>query len=227
MDVQTRAPASVNFDQARFNMVEQQIRPWEVLDPKVLELFQSVKREDFMPAAYRALAFADTQIPLTAKARTLPPKLEAKLLQELRVRKSDRVLEIGTGSGFMAALLGAVAADVVTLELDKGLAETARANLKRAGADNVTVEVADGAKGFPGRAPFDVIVVSGAIPEVPAALVQQLKVGGRLVAIVGDAPVMNAVLVVKSSDTAAATTILFETLADPLVGFPQPARFEF
>jgi protein-L-isoaspartate(D-aspartate) O-methyltransferase len=222
-----QSPAAANVEQARFNMVEQQIRPWEVLDPTILALLMSVRREDFVPAAYRGLAFADTQIPLSPSARMLPPKIEAKLLQELGLKKSDRVLEIGTGSGFMAALLAYAAGEVVSLEIDKALADKARSNLQAAGVTNASVEVADGAKGFPGRAPFDAIVISGAVPAVPDVLVQQLKVGGRLVAIVGKAPLMEAVLIVKTAETTAAKTVLFETEADPLQNFATPSTFEF
>lgn len=217
----------MDFEQARFNMVEQQIRPWDVLDPEVLHLLMTVKREDFVPAAYKSLAFADLELPLSATARMLAPKVEAKLLQELAVRKSDRVLEIGTGSGYMAALLASRAGEVVSVEIDKALAEQARKNLHNAGFANVTVEVADGLKGFAAKAPYDVIVVSGAVPAIPDELLKQMKVGGRLVAIVGEAPLMNAQLVTCVAEGSYAVVNLFETLTDLLAGCKKPSHFEF
>lgn len=174
----------MNIEQARFNMIEQQIRPWDVLDPKVLTLLAKVKREDFVPAAYRDLAFADLEIPLGEGQVMLPPRVEARLLQELGIKKTDRVLEIGTGSGYMAALLAASAEHVTTLEIRPSLAAIARENLQRSGVDNVTVEVANGLSGWSQRVPFDAILVSGALPEVPAALFKQLRVGGCLVVLV-------------------------------------------
>lgn len=221
------ATQNMDFEQARFNMVEQQIRPWEVLDPEVLNLMMTVKREDFVPAAYQTVAFADVEIPLSDKAKMFAPKLEAKLLQELEVKKSDRVLEIGAGSGFMAALLASRAGEVVSVEIDKALAEQARKNLQNAGFANVTVEVADGLKGFAAKAPYDVIVVSGGVSELPAELLRQLKVGGRLAAIVGAAPVMHAQLVTCTAEGVYATVNLFETVVDLLVGDKAPAAFSF
>ena len=217
----------MDFEQARFNMVEQQIRPWDVLDPEVLRLLMTVKREDFVPAAYKSAAFADVELPLSPTARMLAPKVEAKVLQELGIKKSDRVLEIGTGSGYMAALLASRAGEVVTVEIDKALAEQARKNLQAAGFANVTVEVGDGLKGFAAKAPFDVIVVSGAVYEIPSDLLKQLKVGGRLMAIVGEAPLMNAQLVTSVADGAYASVNVFETLTDVLSGSKKPSRFAF
>lgn len=221
------ATQNMDFEQARFNMVEQQIRPWEVLDPEVLSLMMTVKREDFVPAAYQSVAFADLEIPLSDKARMFAPKLEAKLLQELEVKKSDRVLEIGTGSGFMAALLASRGGEVVSVEIDKALAEQARKNLQHAGFNNVTVEIADGLKGFPAKAPYDVILVSGGLSELPSELLGQLKVGGRLAAIVGQAPVMHAELVTCTGEGNYTTVVLFETVVDRLVGDKPPAAFTF
>lgn len=221
------ATQNMDFEQARFNMVEQQIRPWEVLDPEVLNLMMTVKREDFVPAAYQTVAFADVEIPLSDKAKMFAPKLEAKLLQDLEVKKSDRVLEIGAGSGFMAALLASRAGEVVSVEIDKALAEQARKNLQNAGFANVTVEVADGLKGFAAKAPYDVILVSGGVSELPAELLRQLKVGGRLAAIVGTAPVMHAQLVTCTAEGVYATVNLFETVVDRLVGDKAPAAFSF
>jgi protein-L-isoaspartate(D-aspartate) O-methyltransferase len=213
----------MDYDKARFNMVEQQIRPWEVLDPTVLNLLMTVRREEFVPAPYRALAFADVEIPLSGKAVMLAPKVEAKLLQDVHLKKTDRVLEVGTGSGYMAALIGALTQDVTTVEIDRGLAELARKNLERAGVANVRVEQGDGLKGWAAKAPYDVIVVSGGVPAVPKALLDQLKPGGRLVAIVGTAPLMRAELHSRDADGAISAVTLFETETAQLANAPKPA----
>lgn len=208
----------MNIEQARFNMIEQQIRPWEVLDPQVLDLLFVVKREDFVPAVYRDLAFADMEIPLGEGQVMLAPRIEARLLQELAVRKNDKVLEIGTGSGYMAALLAARAEHVVTIELRPEIAAIARDNLQRAGISNVTVECADGIRGWMQRAPFDVIVLSGAVPQIPDAILKQLRVGGRLAAVVGAAPVMEAQLITCVAEGVFNTVNLFETVIPALDG---------
>ena len=221
----------MNIEQARFNMIEQQIRPWDVLNLGVLELLAVVKREDFVPPAHRALAFVDTEVPLSSSTGgqqcMLAPKVEARLLQELAVHKHERVLEIGAGSGYMAALLAHKAQQVTTLEIDPELAAFATANLRRAGATNVTVVQADGAAGLTGDGPFDVILLSGSVAEVPQALLSQLKVGGRLAAIVGSAPVMRAVLITRTGDQGLERRVLFDTVAQRLSGFPEPTRFHF
>ncbi len=225
------ADVNMNFEQARFNMIEQQIRPWEVLDPEVLELLSVIRREDFVPAAHRALAFADLELPIGGSANPsqtmLAPKTEARLLQEVDVRSTDRVLEIGTGTGYMAALLAAKAEYVYTVEIDPALAETARANLQRAGAANVAVEVGDGSHGWAAHAPYDVIVVSASMPVLPDEFLSQLKVGGRLVAIVGEDPVMEAQLVTRTGENAYSTINLFETVVAPLVNAVQREAFVF
>ena len=217
----------MNIEQARFNMIEQQIRPWDVLNQGVLELLAVVKREDFTPPAYRSMAFVDTEVPLPGGQCMLAPKVEARLLQELAVHKHERVLEIGAGSGYMAALLAHRAQHVTTLEIDAGLAAFAKANLKRAGAMNVTVRQADGSSGLAAEAPFDVIVLSGSVAEVPATLLAQLKVGGRLVAIVGQEPVMRALLITRTGEQGLERSVLFDTVAQRLRGFDEPTRFRF
>ena len=221
----------MNTEQARFNMIEQQIRPWDVLDAGVLALLAAVRREEFVPAAYRALAFVDTEVPLpTATGLTqcmLAPRVEARLLQELAVHKHERVLEIGAGSGFMAALLAHKAQHVTTLEIDPALARFARANLQRAGVMNATVIEADGAGGWRGEAPYDVIVLSGSVHDVPADILAQLKSGGRLAAIVGTEPVMRAVLISRNGDHGLARQVLFDAMAQRLRGFDEPSRFHF
>jgi len=186
----------MNFEQARFNMIEQQLRPGKVLDPDVLDVLFVVKREEFVPPAHRRLAFADTQIPLggDAGACMFAPRVEAHALQALAMKKHENVLEVGAGSGYMAALLGAHADHVWSIEIDPRLAETARENLRRAGVTNVSVEVGNGLAGLAAHAPYDAIMVSGAVAAVPRVLLDQLKPGGRLFAIEGVAPAMQAVL---------------------------------
>ncbi len=224
----------MNIETARFNMIEQQIRPWEVLDQAVLSLLASVRREDFVPPAMKALAFVDTQVPLLPGEPhgpcMLEPKVEARLLQELQVQRHERVLEIGTGSGFMAALLAHRAMQVLTLECRPALAAMARQSLRRNGITNarvVDVTAAEGARGLPAEAPFDAIVLSGSVAEVPRELLQQLKVGGRLAAVVGDEPVMRARLYTRASEAAFGQVDLFDTVAPRLEGFAEPTRFQF
>jgi len=217
----------MNVEQARFNMIEQQIRPWDVLDQSVLSLLAVVKREDFVRPAYRALAFVDTEVPLPHGQQMLAPKVEARLLQELDVHKHERVLEVGAGSGYMAALLAHKAQQVVTLEIEPELVAFAQANLQRAGETRVTVRQGDGSRGLPEEAPFDVILLSGSVAEVPSALLEQLKVGGRLAAVVGQLPIMRATLFTRSSEHDFASVELFDTVAPRLSGFDEPTRFKF
>ena len=223
----------MDIEHARFNMIEQQIRPWDVLDPAVLSLLAVVRREDFVPSAYRALAFVDTQVPLgdlSLGQCMLEPRIEARMLQELQVRRHEKVLEIGSGSGFMAALLGHRAQHVHTLECDPDLAVMARANLRRAGVANVTVRevtAAEGARGLGAQAPFDAIVLSGSVSELPQVLLEQIKIGGRLLAVVGDEPIMRARLFTRSSDAAWSSVDLFDTLVPRLQGFDSGSRFVF
>jgi len=217
----------MNIEQARFNMIEQQIRPWDVLDAGVLQLLAVVKREDFVPPASKGLAFMDTEVPLAGGQRMLAPRVEARLLQELKVARHEKVLEVGTGSGFMAALLGHRAQRVLSLEINPELAAQATLNLKRAGVLNVTVQEQDGSQGLAKEAPFDVILLSGSVAEVPSALLAQLKVGGRLAAIVGEEPVMRAQLITRVDDKNYRTTELFDTVAPRLHGFAERSSFQF
>lgn len=217
----------MNIEQARFNMIEQQIRPWEVLDPAVLQLLAVVKREDFVPPAYRALAFVDTEVPLPEGQCMLAPRVEARLLQELKVQRHESVLEVGAGSGFMAALLGHRARRVITLDNRATLARMAADNLKRAGITNVEVREADGRNGLAEAGPFDAIVLSGSVASVPEVLLAQLKPGGRLIAIEGAEPMMQATLYTAQSGKAYAKTVLFDTVAPRLDGFAEPTRFHF
>ena len=217
----------MNFEQARFNMVEQQIRPWEVLDQDVLDLLMTVKREEFVPAAYRDLAFTEVEIPIGCGQVMLKPVIEGKVLQALRLGKADSVLEIGTGSGYFAALLAARTEWVRTIELEPELVKLAGANLERNGVENVVVVQGDGIAGWAERAPYDVIVVSGGLPFVPQALLEQLKVGGRLFAFVGEAPVMKARLITCEAEGRFRTEDIFETVVPMLKNAPQRDGFSF
>jgi protein-L-isoaspartate(D-aspartate) O-methyltransferase len=217
----------MNIEQARFNMIEQQIRPWNVLDQDVLDLLHVVKREQFVPAAYQNLAFADVEIPLPGGDAMLAPKFEARILQETGVKKHETVLEIGTGSGYMAALLAHRAAKVTTVEINPETAELAKKNLANAGIHNVTVETGNGAQGWEKAAPYDAIVISGALEVLPEAILKQVKVGGRIAAIVGQAPVMEAAIITRTGDNAYSTVKVFETNVRYLTGAPVPSHFQF
>ncbi|MES2015058.1 MAG: protein-L-isoaspartate O-methyltransferase [Pseudomonadota bacterium] len=217
----------MNIEQARFNMIEQQIRPWNVLDQDVLDLLLVVKREDFVPAAHKALAFVDAEIPLAAGQSMFTPKIEARILQEVQVKKHENVLEIGAGSGYMAALLAHKARHVTSVEINPQLKTMAEANLARAGISNVTVELGNGAQGWSKGAPFDVIVISGALEVLPEAFLKQVKVGGRIAAIIGQAPAMTAQVITRVSETAYDTVKVFETDVTPLVDAATVSRFTF
>lgn len=221
----------MNIEQARFNMIEQQIRPWDVLDQEVLDLLQVAKRENFVPAEHRNLAFMDTEIPLPCGQNMFTPKLEARILQEVAPKKHENVLEIGAGSGYMAALLAHKSRHVTTVEIEPELKALAEKNLAANGITNVKVELGDGARGWAGAgsesAPYDVIVISGGLPVLPETFLQQIKIGGRILAIVGEAPVMSAELVTRVSDTAYNTVKLFETSVKTLKNAAAPSPFRF
>ena len=216
-----------NIAQARFNMIEQQIRPWNVLDLRVLELLSTVPREDFVPAAHRALAFADLEIPLGFGECMLAPRMEARLLQDLQLTGAERVLEIGAGSGYMAALLAQQSASVLSLEIKPELAAMARANLQRAGAHNTEVRVADGAKPLPADGVFDAIVLSGSVAQLPQHLLDLLAVGGRLIGVVGDEPIMCATLATRVGPAEVRSVKLWDANAPRLHGFAEHSQFHF
>ena len=216
-----------DYELARFNMVEQQIRTWEVLDQRVLDLLFRVRREDFVPSQYRALAFVDMEIPIGHGERMLQPKLEARMLQELMLAPTDRVLEVGTGSGYMTALLGSVAAHVYSVEIHEDLTRAAAERLAQSGISNVTLETGDGSRGWDAHGPYDAIVVTGSVPVLPPAFKASLKAGGRLLAVVGEAPVMEAQLITAVEAGAYNTVSLFETVIAPLKNAQQPERFVF
>jgi protein-L-isoaspartate(D-aspartate) O-methyltransferase len=225
------AAVAINTEKARFNMIQQQIRPWSVLDPDVLGLLNVFKREDFVPEGYKDLAFADIEIPLKSDAKPgqtlLAPRIEARLLQNMTIKNTDKVLEIGAGSGYMAALLAAKAEFVYSVEIDPELVDQARRNLRKADVANVSVDLGDASQGWDLYAPYDAILVSGSLPALPDALLRQLKIGGRLVAVVGEAPSMEAQRVRRTDENTFSSENLFETVLVPLVNAPQPKKFVF
>jgi protein-L-isoaspartate(D-aspartate) O-methyltransferase len=216
----------LDVNAARRQMIEQQVRAWQVLDLKVLEAMERVPREAFAPPAYRELAFADLNVPLGHGQSMLTPKLEGRLLQALELQPDDAVLEVGTGSGYFAACLGALARAVRSIEIYPDLAAAARANLARVGAHNVTVEVADAfALGDPGR--YDAVVLTGSLPLYDARFEQWLAAGGRLIVVVGKGPVMEAQRISRGAPGDLRRESLFETVIDPLVHAAEPPRFVF
>ena len=215
---------------ARFNMIEQQIRPWNVLDERVLTALQEVHRELFVPSGMRALAFSDLELPLEidgadSNQTMLAPKMEAKLAQELQLSPNDAVLEIGTGSGYQAALLAHLAQQVTSVEIDSRLALFAQQNLESNQVRNVKVEIGDGRNSW-GTTEYDAILVTGSVPEVPDGLKYQLRVGGRMVVVVGQAPVMTACRITRTTAASFETTPLFETVIKPLRG-ANVSQFKF
>lgn len=224
--------AGLDFERARFNMVEQQVRPWDVLDQSVLDLLFVVKREDFVPPAHRALAFSDLEIPLRIDGvdtgeSMWSPKLEARMLQEVAIKPHETVLEVGTGSGYLSALLAHKGQQVFSVEIDPRLKAFGEANLARAGVHNVKTELADGSRGWQAKAPYDVIVVTGSLPVIPDSLRNQLRIGGRLAVIVGEDPAMEAQIVTRVSDDGYDTVRLFETSVKPLRNAVRPSSFRF
>jgi protein-L-isoaspartate(D-aspartate) O-methyltransferase len=219
--------AQIDVERARFNMVEQQIRPWEVLDQQVLDLLFAVRREDYVPPQYKSLAFVDMEIPLGGGEKMLAPKLEARMLQEVAVKPADRILEVGTGSGYMTALLAKRGAHVTSVEINPEFSAAAAAKLAAHGIANVTLETGDAARGWPKNAPYDVIVLTGSVPVLAEEFQGSLKPGGRLLAVVGEAPVMQARLITCAGGGAYDTITLFETCIPALHNAPQPERFEF
>jgi protein-L-isoaspartate(D-aspartate) O-methyltransferase len=217
----------MNVEQARLNMVESQIRTWEVLDQTVLDLLLAIRREEFVPEKYRDLAFADLEIPLGHGEAMLAPKMEARMIQELGVRKTDKILEIGTGSGYVTALLAKLGGQIVSVERIKEFSQAATRRLAGHGLQNVQLHGADGAEGWPEQAPYDVILLTGSVPALSKSFQEQLAVGGRLLAVVGDAPVMTARLLTRVSARAFNSIDLFETTIPPLRNVKEPARFVF
>lgn len=212
---------------ARFNMIEQQIRTWEVLDTKVLDLLKQVPREGFVPPQYSGLAFADLEIPLGHGQTMLAPKMEARILQSLQIRKTDKVLEIGTGSGYLTALLATLAGHVYSVEAIAELSQAAEQRLAKHQINNVTLQVGDAALGWAQHAPYDVIVFTGSLPVAPESVRESLALNGRMFVVVGEAPAMQATMVRRVAEDDFKREVLFETCLPMLRSAPQPERFQF
>jgi protein-L-isoaspartate(D-aspartate) O-methyltransferase len=217
----------MDVERARFNMVEQQIRTWEVLDQRVLDLLLRVHREDFVPEHYKALAFADMEIPIGHGEKMLHPKIEARMLQEIAIAETDRILEVGTGSGYMTALLASLGQHVYSVDIEPEYTRSAAAKLAAHAIRNVTLETGDAARGWDSHSPYDVIVLTGSLPLLPSSFQENLKSGGRLLAVVGEAPVMEARLITRIAAGAYHAVGLFETCITPLRNAQQPERFVF
>jgi len=217
----------MNFEQARLNMIEQQIRPWDVLDQRVLDLLSRIHREDFVPEEYRQLALADVQLPLLHHQCTMTPKLEARLLQALDIHKDDKVLEIGTGCAYLTALLSASARQVVSVDIYPEFTELAAGKLVKYNCQNVTLETGDAIRGWSKQSPYDVITVTGSLPVLDPCFQEQLNEGGKLFVIVGTSPVMQAMLITRISTQEWNREILFETDLPPLIGAQTPEKFRF
>jgi protein-L-isoaspartate(D-aspartate) O-methyltransferase len=217
----------MTLEETRLNMVAQQIRPWNVLDDNVLDLLYKIRREEFVPPANRAMAFVDMEIPLGYGQVMLEPKMEARMLQELHVKKTDKILEVGSGSGYLTALLAEQGARVYSIEIIPELKAMAENNLKAHGITNVTIEQGDAARGWSKHEPYDVIVLTASTPVLPEAFKKNLNPGGRLFAIVGEDPVMEALLITCVASGEFTTITLFETSTASLINALQPTRFSF
>lgn len=215
-----------NREQALFNMIEQQIRPCEVLEGRILELLKHVHREHFVPVEMKELAFADMEIPLGHGAAMWQPKLEARAVQELHLGRNDHVLEIGTGSGYLTALLSALSGHVTSVEIEPELSAMAKQNLAACRRSNITLETGDAAHGWLSGT-YDAIVLTGSTPVLPSAFQNSLNVGGRLFAIIGDAPVMEAKLITRVAPDIFEAVNIMETCVAPLKNAEQPKRFVF
>ena len=220
-------PEPTHLTAARVNMLVNQIRAWEVLDERVLAVIEATPREGFVPAAYRGLAYADLMVPLAHGQCMWPPKVEARMVQALGLRRTDAVLEIGTGSGYVTALLARLGAYVTSVELFPELSAGAASALAAHGVRNVRLEIGNAAGGWPDNGPYDAILVTGSVPEIPPALLESLRPGGRLGIVVGRAPVMHALLVVCEGPGQFRQEALFETVVPPLEHVNLKAGFEF
>lgn len=217
----------MNFELARNNMIEQQIRTWEVLDERVLESLRKVPREDFVPVQHRNLAFADMGIPIGRGQFMLPPKLEARLLQELDIKPQDKILDIGTGSGYVTALLATLGGHVFSVDIVPEFKMAAAVKLAAHGINNVTLDVGDAARGWNRHGPYDVILIGGSLPVLPEDFQRSLAIDGRMIAVVGQAPAMDARFIRRLGPEAFEQRSLFETELPPLLNAPQPSKFVF
>jgi protein-L-isoaspartate(D-aspartate) O-methyltransferase len=219
--------STMNMAQARHNMIEQQIRPWDVLDQRVLELIDGLPRDKFVPTAYLKLAYADINIPLNHGQVMMPPKVEARMLQALNIKNTDTILEVGTGSGYVTALLARSGKHVYSVDVYPDFIESAGRKLAELDISNVTLESGDAVNGWDNHAPYDVIAITGSLPVLPDSFLQSLKIGGRLFVVTGQAPVMEAYLITRTAEQGWVKQALFETVLPPLVNAPQPQRFIF
>jgi protein-L-isoaspartate(D-aspartate) O-methyltransferase len=219
--------STMNMAQARHNMIEQQIRPWDVLDQRVLELIDGLPRDKFVPTAYLKLAYADINVPLDHGQVMMPPKVEARMLQALDIKNSDSILEVGTGSGYVTALLASSGKHVFSVDIYPDFVDSAGRKLADLGIGNVTLESGDAVAGWDRHGPYDVIAITGSLPVLPDNFLQNLKIGGRLFIITGQAPVMQARLITRTTEQGWTDQVLFETVLPPLVNAPQPQRFVF
>lgn len=217
----------MNIEQVRFNMIEQQIRPWDVLNLSILDLLKVVKREEYVPPVLRELTFFDMEIPLGHNESMMTPKMEARILQEMTVQKTDSILEVGTGSGYLTALLAALGKYVYSVDVVAEFSAQAGAKLIAHDIHNVSLQTGNAASGWAQHAPYDVIILTGSVPVLPDEFRQQLAVGGRLFAVVGDSPAMNAQRVIRTGATQWSSQNLFETDLKPLQFAEQPERFVF
>lgn len=217
----------INFDIARENMVKSQLRTWDVFEPTVLDLFEKLPREQFVPAPFKHLAYSDAAIPLSNGHKMLPPREQARILQALAIKPTDRVLEIGCASGYLTTCFATMAHTVVSIDIDTNMLQQAEEHIKAAGLQNVTFKQGDGAKGWVQDGTFDVICLLGSVEQLPQNFAKQLNVGGRLFAIIGNEPAMSATLVTRLSETDWRNDILFETIAPRLVHGEAEQHFEF
>jgi len=219
--------ADMNIELARHNLIEQQIRPWDVLDDQVLETVMHCPREDFVAPGQRNLAFVDMELPLGHGEHMMCPKVEARMLQGLRVQPGDKVLEVGTGSGFVTMMLASLGAQVTSVEINEELAQTAAKRLAEHGVGNAEVKVGDAANGWAENQPYDVIAITGSLPSLPESFKQQLQIGGRLFAIIGEGPVMEAQLITRLNANEWKEQVLFDTWLAPLKGVATAEKFRF
>jgi protein-L-isoaspartate(D-aspartate) O-methyltransferase len=221
------AQSTDKYAATRFNMIEQQIRTWEVLDPVVLDLFNAVPRENFVAESQVGLAFADVELPIGHGQTMLSPKIEGRILQALNIKKTDKVLLVGTGGGYLTALLATLAAEVHSVEIIPELSAIANTRLQKQRINNVTLYVGDAASGFEAAAPYDVIVFAGSLQLRPLTAEKMLNVGGRMFAVIGDQPIMQATLTQRVAEDAFRHETIFETCLPPLVNAPQTSKFQF
>ncbi len=219
--------STMNLAQARHNMIEQQIRPWDVLDQRVLELIDGLPRDKFVPPAYLKLAYADINVPLNHGQIMMPPKVEARMLQALNITPSDTILEVGTGSGYVTALLARSGKHVYSVDVYPDFVDSTGRKLAELDISNVTLESGDAVSGWDSHGPYDVIAITGSLPVLPDSFLQSLKIGGRLFVVTGQEPVMVARLITRTAEQGWAEQTLFETVLPPLVNAPQPQRFIF